>query len=72
MTLEGKSSGATTSGKVSCNFRSCDFLDVKKLALENSGLVTLEADLPKLLKGSTLQIRYFHAEPPIQTAAGCL
>lgn len=72
MTLEGKSTGTTTSGKVSCNFRACDYLDVKKVALENSGLMTLEADLPKLLKCTTLQIRYPWSKPPIQIAAGCL
>ena len=44
--------------KISGDFSPCKYFTVKKVSLDSVGNVVLEADMPELLKNTTLTLRW--------------
>lgn len=58
MTAEAKSvEGKPVVSKISGDFAPCDRCAVKKISLENTGMIVADVDLKKLVKNTTFTIR---------------
>ena len=58
MTAEAKSVEAKpVVSKVSTDFVPCDRLAIKKLSIENTGLIVADFDIKKMLKKTTFTVR---------------
>ena len=57
MVLEGRYVSGVLGGKVSLDAKTCDYLNIKKLSLDNLGTGIFDVDLPNLVKYSTFMVR---------------
>lgn len=57
MVLEGQNVSGVIGGKVSLDAKTCDYLNIKKLSLDNLGTGIFDVDLPNLVKYSTFMVR---------------